>query len=264
LVPAALWNQTKSVRILTLNLRAGGNPATIPPIVRRVAYLDVDVAVFSEYRDTKVGSLLREELQRIGLEQHAFTPAQRGNGVLIASALPLTSLSNPFGLSEDEYPNAVVHACIGTLHVYGVYLPGQDRKRPHLRCLIAAARHHNEAGDAAICIGDLNSGRNESDIEVNVRSGQLRDEFSTADLYRELEQEWTEAWAYLHPQQYEFSWYPFRRDPGYRSRAGWRIDKAFLSPELLPRLERAEYDHVFRLDQLSDHSALFADLRDGV
>lgn len=251
------------MRILALNLRAGGNVSTVPQVIRRVLYLDAEIVVFSEYRDTSAGALVCGELRRIGLSYQASTPAERGNGVLIAATTPFAALPNPFGFPEDEYPNAILLARFSWLQVYGVYLPGQDRKRPHLRCLIAAAEHHNEAGDSAICIGDLNSGRNETDIEINVRSGQLRDEFSTADLYRELEQQWTEAWAYLHPDQYEFSWYPFRRDPGFRSYAGWRIDKAFLSPNLLPMLKAAEYDHVFRQDRLSDHSALVVDLAQG-
>lgn len=250
------------MRILALNLRAGGNAATIPPIVRRVARLDAEAVVFSEYRDTRAGALVRDELDRIGLKHQAYTSAARGNGVLVASAVPFEALANPFGLSDDEYPNAVLRARFGSLIMYGVYLPGQDRKRPHLRCLIAAAKRHNEAGDRAICVGDLNSGRNETDIEINVRSGRLRDEFSTADLYGELEEQWTEAWAHFHPEQYDFSWYPFRKDPGFRSRSGWRIDKAFVSPGLLPKVQAAEYDHVFRMDGLSDHSALLVDLEE--
>ena len=233
---------------------------TIPEVVRRVSHCDSDVAVFSEYRHTRAGDLLRRELQRVGLGHQAFTPAIRGNGVLIAAAMPFEPLPNPFGLGDDEYPNAVLLARFQGLHVYGAYLPGQDRKRPHMRCLIAAAKRHDEAGDRAICIGDLNSGRNETDIEINVRSGRLLDEFSTADLYEELERRWTEAWAHLHPNEYEFSWYPFRREPDYRSRAGWRIDKAFLSKRLLPALRGAEYAHGFRLGGLSDHSALLVDV----
>lgn len=228
--------------------------------MRRVAHLDAEIVVLSEFRETRAGTLVREELGRIGLTHQASTPAIRGNGVLIAAAFPFDALSNPFGLPDESYPNAILSARFGDVHAYGVYLPGQDRKRPHLRCLIAAARRHNEAGEAALCIGDMNSGRNETDIEINVRSGMLRDEFSTADLYGELEQYWTEAWAFLHPDEFEFSWYPYRRDPDYRSRSGWRIDKAFLSPALLPRLQSAAYDQVFRLDGLSDHSGMIVDL----
>ena len=151
---------------------------TIPEVVRRVSHRDSDVAVFSEYRHTRAGDLLRRELQRVGLGHQAFTPAICGNGVLIAAAMPFEPLPDPFGLGDDEYPNAVLLARFQGLHVYGAYLPGQDRKRPHMRCLIAAAKRHDEAGDRAICIGDLNSGRNETDIEINVRSGRLLDELA--------------------------------------------------------------------------------------
>lgn len=241
-------------------MRSGGNATTIAPIVRRAAHLDADTIVFSEYRENRIGPKLREEALHAGYRHQAFTPATSGNGVLIVSAERFDPLPNPFGLFEDEYPNAVLQADFAALHLYGAYLPGQDRKRPHLQCLIAAAKRHNAAGDRVVLIGDLNSGRNETDIEINVRSGELLDEFSTADLYHDLEREWTEAWAHLHPGEFEFSWYPFRRDPGYRSRAGWRIDKAFLSPALLPALRSADYDHVFRLDGLSDHSGLLIDV----
>jgi exodeoxyribonuclease III len=255
-----LRHEDLTLRILTVNLRAGGNAATIPQIVRRSAHLDAAVVVFSEFRDNAAGTLLRGEAERRGFTHQAFTPSRSGNGVLIASEEAFEAVVNPFGLPDDEYPNAVLQATFGSLHLYGVYLPGQDRKRPHLRCMIAAAARYNQSGAQAVYIGDFNSGRNETDIEINVRSGRMRDEFSTADLYHELESYWTEAWAYLHPGEYEFSWYPFRRDPDYVSRAGWRIDKAMLSPQLLPHLRAAEYDHVFRLDRLSDHSGLFIDV----
>lgn len=246
--------------ILAVNLRSGGNAATIPQIVRRALHADASTIVFSEFRENEAGGLLRRDAERYGFVHQSCTPASRGNGVLIVSENPFAATPNPFGLAQDEYPNAVLKAQFGDLELYGVYLPGQDRKRPHLRCLIALAQRCNEAGVAAICIGDFNSGRNETDIEVNLRSGRLLDEFSTADLYRELETLWTEAWAHLHPGEYEFSWYPFRKDPDYVSRSGWRIDKAFLSPKALPRLRSAEYDHVFRMDRLTDHSGLIVEL----
>jgi exodeoxyribonuclease-3 len=203
---------------------------------------------------------LRAELTRCGFAHQASTPATRGNSVLVVSEDAFRPLANPFGLPENEYPNAVLQATFETFDLYGVYLPGQDRKRPHLRCLIAMAARCNETSGSALCIGDFNSGRNESDIEINVRSGRLLDEFSTADLYNELETHWAEAWAHFHPDEYEFSWYPFRRNPEHISRAGWRIDKAFVSPVLLEKVRGAEYDHRFRLDRLSDHSGLVIDI----
>jgi exodeoxyribonuclease III len=248
------------MRIAAVNLRAGGNATTIPQIVRRLAFRDADTVVFSEFRDTAAGALLRDALAKTGYQHIAWTQGHRGNGVCIASSLPFAATVNPFGLAEDEYPNAVLKAAFDDLDLFGVYLPGQDRKRPHLRYLIATAQRYNEAGEAAICIGDFNSGRNETDIEINARSGLLRDEFSTADLYAELETVWTEAWLQFHPGEFEYSWYPFRKDPEYVSRGGWRIDKAFASPAALARLTAADYDHGFRQDRLTDHSALIVDV----
>jgi exodeoxyribonuclease III len=246
------------VRVLAVNVRSGGNAATIHRLLARCERHEPDVLVLSEFRDTKAGATIRAELRRLGFEHQAATDGHRGNGVLIAAVQPFEAATNPFGLPADEYPNAIVQADVGDLRLFGVYLPGQDRKRPHLRCLIAAAEA--SAGRRILCIGDFNSGRNETDIELNLRTGRLLDVFSTADLYLELERRWTEAWRALHPLAYEFSWYPFRTDPDRTSRNGWRIDKAFVSDALLPSLRSAEYDHHFRLDRLTDHSGLVVDV----
>lgn len=249
--------------MLAVNVRSGGSRSSIGPLVERCGSHRPDVAVFSEYRDTPAGAYLRERAAGIGLVHQAWTRGHRGNGVLIAAREPFDDVRNPFGLSADEYPNAVLLARFSALDLFGAYLPGQDRKRPHLRCLIAAAQRYNQRGAAAMCIGDFNSGRNETDIEINVRSGRLADEFSTADLYAELERYWSEAWLAMHPGALDYSWVPFRVDRSYQGRNGWRIDKAFVSRALLPNLQSAEYDHGFRTERLTDHSALIVSLRSG-
>lgn len=182
--------------------------------------------------------------------------------MLVAAARPIQSIENPFGLGQDEYPNAILETIASGVRLFGVYLPGQDRKRPHLRCLISTAQHFNDRGIAAMCIGDFNSGRNGTDIERNLGKTRLVDEFSTADLYAELERYWTEAWLSCNPDRFEFSWYPFRTAPAAAPRNGWRIDKAFVSKALLPRLRSAWYDHAFRTERLSDHSALIVEIAD--
>jgi exonuclease III len=248
------------MRILAVNIRAGGSSGTIGALVARCLGRAPDVVVLSEFRDNPVGRRARELLAQGGLVQQADSSQRGGNGVLIAAARPFKPLQNPFGLAPDEYPGAILETVFDDLRLFGVYLPGQDRKRPHLRCLISTALHFDEAGIAALCIGDFNSGRNETDIERNLGKTRVADEFSTADLYAELEQHWTEAWLRCNPRQREFSWYPFRNAPGAGTRNGWRIDKAFLSKALLPRLLSARYDHGFRTERLSDHSALIVEL----
>lgn len=248
------------MRILAVNVRAGGSLSSAGAMISRFNYHAPDAIVLSEFRDNAVGAYLREQLRAAGFQHQGATEGHRGNGVLIAAALPFEAVRNPFGLPDDEYPDAVVLARFEHLRLFGVYLPGQDRKRPHLRYLIATAKRYNEESLRGICIGDFNSGRNETDIEANLGRRTLADEFSTADLYAELEQYWTEAWLHEHPGRLDFSWYPYRKVPPARQRNGWRIDKAFVSNALLPSLRSAEYDHEFRLAGLTDHSGLVVDL----
>lgn len=248
------------MRILAVNVRSGGTQALADPLLSRCFARAPHAIVFSEFRDNRVGAYLRDGLRDAGFVHQAGSEGHRSNGVLVAAVHPFEAIRNPFGLADDEYPDAVIEVRFARLRLLGVYLPGQDRKRPHLRCLIATAQRYDEAGIDALCIGDFNSGRNATDIEANLGRQGLVDEFSTADLYAELERHWTEAWLYRHPAQTEFSWYPYRKEPPDRRRNGWRIDKAFVSKALLPRLRDAEYDHGFRLEGLTDHSALIVDL----
>ena len=247
------------MRALAVNIRAGGSRSSVDALLARCLTHSPDILVLSEFRDNATGTYLRTKLREAGYAHQAASEGHRGNGVLIASAREFEAIRNPFGLPDDEYPNAVIEARFESVRVFGVYLPGQDRKRPHLRCLIATAARYNDAGIDAICIGDFNSGRNETDIEINLGRKTLKDEFSTADLYAELERYWTEAWLYVHPGTHEFSWYPFRKTPPTQRRNGWRIDKAFVSDSLLPKLRGAEYDHGFRSEGLTDHSGLAVD-----
>ena len=248
------------MKVLAVNIRAGGTASLVRPFVARCLRHEPDVLVISEYRDNATGAALRKRLKEVGFEYFASSvEGKRGNGVLTAAFEPFHATPNPFGLGEDEYPNAVLEGRFAWGRVLGVYLPGQDRKRPHLQLLAAAAQRDIEIGATSVFIGDFNSGRNETDIEANLGRATLVDEFSTADLYAELERYSTEAWLYMHPGEREFSWYPFRNDPEFYSRSGWRIDKAFVSPALLPRLRAADYDHVFESDRLTDHSGLVVD-----
>ena len=248
------------MKVLAVNIRAGGNASLVRSLVARCLRHEPDAIVLSEFRDNTTGAALRARLSEVGFEHQAASVAGvRANGVLIAAIGPFRATPNPFGLADDEYPHAVLAAQFDWGRVLGVYLPGQDRKRPHLRFLAATAEHDNASGAATLAIGDFNSGRNATDIEMNLRTGRLVDAFSTADLYAELEAHWTEAWLHMHPDDFEFSWYPFRNDPGFVSRDGWRIDKAFVSRALLPRLRSAEYDHIFRSDRLTDHSGLIVE-----
>jgi exodeoxyribonuclease III len=62
-----------------------------------------------------------------------------------------------------------------------------------------------------------------------------------------------EAWRTLNGDQREYSWISNRHH-------GFRIDHAFPSPALLPRLIGAKYSHTERQQKISDHSLLIVEL----
>lgn len=246
------------MRVLAVNVKAGGLHAKLEPLLARALTHRASIYVLSEFRDTPAGSHIRKTMERAGYGFQAYSRGHRGNGVLVAAKTAFEPIYNPAGLPHDLYPHAMIECVFPQVHVIGVYLPGQDRKRPHLEHLIRYAHLTNEHGLPVLCIGDFNSGRNESDIEANLGKTRLVDEFSTADLYALLERQWDEAWLHEHPHKHEFSWYPRMGEPLRKN--GWRLDKAFVSHALLPRVRDAFYDHGFRLEALTDHSALIVDL----
>lgn len=247
-----------AVRVVAVNVKAGGLNAKIDALLARALTHRAAIYVFSEFRDTLTGNRVRKAMELAGCRFQAYSQGHRGNGVLVASHIPFEPIYNPAGLPEDRYPHAMIECVFPDVHVIGAYLPGQDRKRPHLEFLIRYAQLLNEQKIAAMCIGDFNSGRNETDIEANFGKARLVDEFSTADLYALLERQWDEAWLFEHPDEREFSWYPRMGVPLRKN--GWRLDKAFVSHTLRPRVRDAFYDHGFRLEGLTDHSALIVDL----
>jgi exonuclease III len=246
------------MKVLAVNIRSGGTRSTVEPLLIKCFSHDPDIIILCEYRNNSVGELARKLLGSHGFGDQSGPQGFRGNGVLVAAKHPFQALQNPFGLPRDEYPHAITEAVFPDFRLFGAYLPGQDRKRPHLRCLIGTAEHFNRLRIPAMCIGDFNSGRNATDIEENLGKRKLAESFSTADLYAELEHHWTEAWLHFH-QQSEFSWYPFRHNSKTPQHNGWRIDKAFVSNALLERLVWVDYDHTFRTDKLTDHSALLVE-----
>lgn len=246
------------MKILAVNVKAGGLNEQIDALLQRALAHQADVYVLSEFRDTPTGARIRETLERNDYHFQSYSRGHRGNGVLIAAREPFDPVHNPAGLPESGYPNAMIECVFSKLHIVGVYLPGQDRKRPHLEYLISFARAMDEQRVPAMIIGDFNSGRNETDIEANIGKAKLVDEFSTASVYALLERQWREAWLYKHPDELEFSWYPNMGPPQRKN--GWRLDKAFVSSALLGRVRDVFYDHGFRLEGLTDHSALIVDV----
>jgi exonuclease III len=132
-------------------------------------------------------------------------------------------------------------------------MPQKKEKRPVFELLLRDyARQHS-----CVLIGDFNTGKTAADIV----GSKLR--FSCEDMFCDIESSMTDAWRHFYPERRHFSWDYFK---GGAVLSRWRIDHAFLSPDLVSRLQFCEYDDAFRVRApdgsmlLSDHSGLMLKL----
>lgn len=163
-------------------------------------------------------------------------------------------------------------ACMAALdgaeaEVRNVHAPlSQKADRVKVRTLEAVfAAVTADDGVPRVVTGDLNTPRYESRTgEVfsfaRTRSGRLRPAYGERHDRAELlliaglpARGWRDAFRALHGYE--------RRDRSWVSRAGygWRLDHVLVSPQLEPL--GCEYLHEWRERGLSDHSAIWADVR---
>jgi len=209
------------------------------------------VVVLSEYRP-RLGGQIRGVLGDHGLAHQAATPTPAGsNGLLIASRPPLSVRAD----GPTEHPAARrpcwrdrwLEVRLPGLTLAGVHVPDDGRptdRAAYWQSLLAFARARRD--EAALLIGDFNTGRHRAD-----------EEGATFSCTAQLGALWTlgyrDAWRELNPDARESTWVS-------PVGGGFRIDAAHLSAPLLPRLRGARHSDRERLGGVSDHSAVLVDL----
>ncbi len=234
------------MRIAALNIQNGGGARRVPLIAAAVAGLSPDVVLLSEFYVNSSGARLLSLLDEAGLTNQAHgdpLTLEAPYTVAIASRHRLNDVRAP--LAGTNSRQRVLQATIDDVEVVAVYLPlakplvtfWRETFLPFVATMVARP---------CVLAGDFNTGRNFVDESGSALFGSKEFESMT-------ESSWTDAYRSLRPAGDDRSWY-------HRSGNGFRIDHAFLSPSLAPRLTSATYHHETRLAGLSDHSALVVDL----
>ena len=144
------------------------------------------------------------------------------------SFLARVEAKHPFALGAMHVPNRVT-----------------GRKWPFLDSVLSVAESWRDG--PAVFVGDTNSGRPGIDEEspaFNRREGAWIDGLERAG--------WRDAFRHVRGSARAYTWYSPNGGNGFR------IDQAFVNPELLPRLTRAS--HTWGRERPSDHAALVIDL----
>jgi exodeoxyribonuclease-3 len=240
-----------SMRIVSWNVRQGGGGARSEPIAAAIGALEPDLVALSEYRPAASAPLLAALAARGFTHAAATEPRRSANGVAVLARAPFLLHPAPAWLTELQRERWLEldpgGAGFTLLHAYVPPIRSGFDKPGFWRALLTAAEQsiHEEFA----ILGDLNTGLH----RIDERGAT----FGVEDAFRELlAQGWIDAFRALHGDVREYS-------HGVRGAGQHRIDHAFLSPSLAPRLRACFYEHGPRVvDRLSDHSPLVLDLDD--
>ena len=234
-------------RILSLNIRHGGG-LRINKLIDWILAKSADILVIPEYQGNPNGEQLKSALNGAGFQVESLVRlGPRANGVLFASKEPFT----PTRLTPPEAPHGEL--LLGTwpsgLNVIASYFPQLEAKRPFFNACQAKAIEL--ARQSFLLIGDINTGRNDVDIEKGGSLFACKKEFDALSKSGGLVDLWRTQYG---EDAREWSW---------RSRKfGFRLDHAFANAAFKDRFKsiKCYYDHEPRETGITDHSALFVDL----
>jgi len=233
------------VKLLAWNILHGGGPRRMPDITLSLLEHDADVVVLTEYRRS-IGGQIRAVLDDHGWRHQVSTEPPPGvNGILVASREPLEPAGGQAGTLALRLLQAFLPQADTTL--IAAHIPDRSERRARTECwrgLLSLAR--TARSGRCIILGDFNTGRHHRD-----EPGAT---FNCTALLGELAaMGYIDAWRAMHPDDREYSWIS-------RAGNGFRIDSAFVSREVGPRLRAAHYSHLERERKVSDHSALLLTL----
>lgn len=237
------------MKLLAWNILHGGGSKRMPHIVLSLLEHDADVIVITEYRTT-IGGQIRGVLADHGWRHQRCTDPGRGqNGVLLASRHQLRDPTDSPEFAHNSCRRRWIDAEIPDLDliVAGVHVPCESRdstRSAFLKGVIDTARRR--VARPFVVIGDFNLGRHRLDETGSTFQ-------NTAMLGKLATLGYIDVWRHLQPDGREYSWYSHEG-------AGFRIDHAFVAPNLTDDIVSAWYSHEERDTGISDHSALLVTL----
>jgi len=244
----------RRMRLLSWNIQHGGG-SRVARIIDALASHDPDVIALSEYR-TRPGVAICAALASRGwLHIESTNPAGSDNGLCVLSRTPMVRArvcpappENSVRWLDVDFPE---HGFgISVLHIVCSVpklkdrVPGEAKTRFWNAILgVAEAR----LDEPLMFVGDFNTGAHHLD-EVG------RTFVCAAHFVKLSSVGWTDAWRHHNPDTTEWTWYS--RHKGGVPGNGFRLDHAFATPSLRPRVVSCRYSHVEREAGVSDHSIL--------
>ncbi|WP_343704523.1 exodeoxyribonuclease III [Chitinophaga sp.] len=194
------------------------------------------------------------------------------NGVAILSRIgEIKELRRALPGDPDDVNSRYIEAVVGGILVACLYLPNGnpapgpkfDYKLSWFKRLQTHAKELLAQELPVVLTGDFNVMPTEKDVykpERWVDDALFRPE-TRAAFHELMQQGWTDAVRHLHPDETIYTFWDYFRNAFGRN-AGLRIDHFLLSPQLVPRLQKAAVDmHVRGWEKSSDHAPVWIELK---
>ncbi|HYW42112.1 MAG TPA: endonuclease/exonuclease/phosphatase family protein [Bryobacteraceae bacterium] len=244
------------VKLLAWNIQHGGG-GRLARIVEEISAYDADVIAVTEFR-ANPGVTLCAALKERGLPYIETTcPTGNQNGIAVFSRTPMRrtrpcpapsdSLVRWLDLDLPEHGFG-----IGVLHVMAA---GSHKKHP---TNLAKTRFWDAMLQAAearlqepfLFLGDWNTGAHR--LDETGRTFMCSEHFLRLSTLG-----WTDMWRHHNPGITEYTW--FSKLKGGARGNGFRLDHAFATPSLVPRITSCRYSHREREAGISDHSMVIVE-----
>jgi exodeoxyribonuclease-3 len=200
-----------------------------------------------------------------------FTPyfvdaSRRGySGVALYSRREPLSVRRSLGWDDMDSEGRFVQADFGAATVASLYVPSgisgparQSFKMTFLERLLAVLAQLRHSGGAHIVCGDFNIAHKPVDTYNFARNshvtGSLPEERAWMDALIER-LGWVDAFRVVNQEARQYTWWS-NWPAAWERNLGWRIDYQMITPDLMPRVQRAS---IYKAARFSDHAPLTID-----
>ena len=244
------------MRIISWNIRAGGGKR-MDGLFNQLLSWQPQVIALAEFRGTTASQQLAAQLAEAGWPYQLQTideTKKAKNALLLASHYPLERLDICHAPDQPcrwllARVRGAVPFIIGNMHIPNFHT---GFKYPYLQAVLKLMG--NWQLGPAFFVGDTNSGKAHIDDMTGVFWKREHEWMEAIEALG-----WIDAFRHLHGEERVYSWYSHKRN-------GYRLDQAFLNPEMMPTLQTICYQwgsslaEPHRQEALSDHAAIILDL----
>ncbi len=246
--------ETKTFRIVFWNIQHGGG-SRAGSVVEQILEWQADVVALAEFRGTAPSRAIAKSLRAAGLKHQLSAVDSENptwNAVFLASRYKLVRVKLDGVPTLDLYwmlakvnSKPIIH--VGVVHIpLDEYLPGYWLE--YRKSLLNMARDWKLG--PALFLGDMNSAISSLDEETEYSQGYKESFMGPME-----DRGWRDPFRALHPEADAPTWIS-------RIGRGFRLDQAFVNPELHAVVSSCSYDWGKDADpgDLSDHAAILLDL----